>query len=205
MNTIKDDRGFTLVELLTTFVLLSIFMVAATQVISSTINVYFRTKSEAYGRQVSQIISEKVTSQIAGCEYAAEATPTIYDPTAAPGTSNSIDLYDRTGTKVNISRNGYNKLNIKYYAVTTGEEDNKFNETNWTFGDNAYMGFDITELRFSWANGATTETPPKDADAPSSSYGPNVIRIDMTIHSERYGDYSTVQYVEMYNYEKSVP
>ena len=198
-----NDKGFTLVELLVTFVLLSIFMVAAAQVVASATNIYFRVRNENYGQQVSGILMDKMRSLIAGCEYTAEITPEIDDPTLAVGTSNSITLYDRTGTKIRIYKEvPANRIAIKYFEVTSGE--NTFEETDWRFDEKTYMDFEVESLSFTWANGSNKETPLKDTD-PSPVYPPDVVKVELKLHSSNYGDYVTTEYMEMYNHEKTDP
>ncbi|MBR1816891.1 MAG: prepilin-type N-terminal cleavage/methylation domain-containing protein [Lachnospiraceae bacterium] len=67
-NTKKfnNNSGMTLIELIVTFALLGLFMVAAGKVIADTVNVYYQAKSIQTGMQVSSIISTKITGEIEG-------------------------------------------------------------------------------------------------------------------------------------------
>ena len=63
---ILNNDGLTLIELIVTFALLGLFMVAASKVISDTVNVYYSAKSIQTGMQVSSIISTKISGEIEG-------------------------------------------------------------------------------------------------------------------------------------------
>ena len=63
-NKVLDNRGFTLVEMITTFALLGIFLVAVTRMISYTVTLYHETQGAALGMQVSDMIATRLQGVI---------------------------------------------------------------------------------------------------------------------------------------------
>ena len=59
-----DNNGFTLLEMVICFALLGILLVAAAQVISSTTQVYYYSKSVTYGIQASQVVATEVRGDL---------------------------------------------------------------------------------------------------------------------------------------------
>lgn len=110
-NRIKN-RGTTLVEMITTFALISLFMVAATKVISNVVSVYYSAKSISTTLQVSDIIATKIKGEIEGAMTTnlirknAEGTETVLDyaiiigKDSAGNENGRIEFYNHTGTQV---------------------------------------------------------------------------------------------------------
>jgi hypothetical protein len=51
------------------------------------------------------------------------------------------------------------------------------------------MGYSVTDLKFS---------------RPGGDYDYNIIQIDLTITSPKYGDYTTTEYVQCYNFDNTI-
>ena len=56
----NKNQGLTLVEMIVTFMLIGLFMIAASKVIANTVSVYYTAKGTANGMQVSSIIASKI-------------------------------------------------------------------------------------------------------------------------------------------------
>ena len=56
----NKNQGLTLVEMIVTFMLIGLFMIAASKVIANTVSVYYEAKGTANGMQVSAIIASKM-------------------------------------------------------------------------------------------------------------------------------------------------
>lgn len=201
---IFNNDGLTLIELIVTFALLGLFMVAASKVISDTVNVYYNAKSIQTGMQVSSIINTKISGEIEGAlvggviEGDANASIRISDD------GSKIELNDNAGSHIYITTEKDSESNKSYmliYYYPIANEDEETGEvtvdkgSKWTFDKKSYMGYEIKDLKF--------EKLSKLDDTEDSDYGKyngNIIRMTLTIHSEKYGDYTTVTYIECYNF-----
>lgn len=183
-----NNAGFTLVEMVVAFALLAFFMVAVTRIISYTVSLYHTTQASANGLEVSGMISNKLIALI-------EDAKEIVEPAEA---GNSITIVDQTDTKVTISvEAGY--VNVHYHEVTTpsGNTLMKSDGTtaltpDWRFDDNAYMGFVVKDLSFQRGEFIA------DSNNQKGLYPENVIKMTLTVHSDKYGDndYTTTSYIK---------
>lgn len=203
-NIKANNSGMTLIELIVTFALLGLFMVAASKVISDTVNVYYQAKSIQTGMQVSSVINTKLAGEIEG----ALTNGSVHDDSNVSiyisDSGHRIELNDNAGSHIYITTqkaSGEDKgyMLIYYYPIASeDEETGKVTEdkgSNWTFDRKTYMGYQIKDLRFEkLADITDTE------DADYGKYPGNIIRMTLTINSEKYGDYTTVNYIECYNF-----
>jgi Tfp pilus assembly protein FimT len=185
----SNNKGFTLVELIVTFVLLSLFLVAATMVISSIVRLYYQARGITYARQVSGIVMNKIVGELEGARSSG-INQTSEAIVIAPDNS-AIEFIDRTGSHVNMktmTKDGADYFALHYYAVpsATGSGANQYEAVDWTFDSKAYMGYEVTSLTFSKAE---------------PQFQSNVIKVELTIASERYGSYDTTEYVQCYNFD----
>lgn len=189
-NNIKNkelnNAGFTLVEMVVAFALLALFMVAVTRIISYTVSLYHTTQASANGLEVSSMISNKIVAML---EDAKEVE--------LEDSGNSITIVDQTDTKVTISVES-DFVNIFYHPVTTPSGEILKNSggedvtPNWKFDDNAYMGFVVKELTFQRGDFIA------DSKNQKGVYPDNVIKMVLTVHSDKYGDndYTTTTYIK---------
>ena len=61
---LQNKKGFTLIELIVTFVLIGIFMVSATAVMSSFMHVFARVKSISSAQNVADVLLTKAAGVI---------------------------------------------------------------------------------------------------------------------------------------------
>lgn len=184
-----NNAGMTLTEMIVTFALIALFMVAATRIISYVIGIYYAAGGNAHGLQVSEMISNKIVGQIEGASSA--MTPAV---TSDGSGIDQLKFIDATGSNVTItaspqiladgSQDG-NYLTIHYDAVTEGSI--KYEAVDWRFDAKAYMGYVVKSLRF---------------ESPGSGYPDNVMKMVMVLHSERYGDYESTYYLKCINVDK---
>jgi prepilin-type N-terminal cleavage/methylation domain-containing protein len=195
----QNNRGVTLVELMVSFALISIFMVAATMLITSISNIYYQVKGVSYGLQVSNIIQGKIVGELEGAINGDITSQEFFDASgegvngAMLISSDCIEFTNAAGSHVNLglyNKDGSNYLALHYYAVPSGTDGgNLYEAVDWTFDKETYMGYSITKLKFS---------------RPLGDYDYNIIQVDMTISSPKYGDYSTTEYVQCYNFDDTV-
>lgn len=182
----SNNSGFTLIEMVVSFALLALFLVAATRVISYTIGIYYAARGNSDGMQVAGVIYNKVSGQIEGALHA--ANPSV---TGGDDGIDSISFIDATGSRVTISASPQktgedltegNYVNIHYDAVTEGSVH--YEDVDWRFDKDAYMGYTVKELRF---------------EDPGDDYPDNVLRMTLVLHNGRYGDYTTSYYIKCVN------
>ena len=192
-----NNRGMTLIEMVVSFVLIGLFMVAASKVISNTVIVYYEAKGITCGMQVSGILTAKIRGETEGAkqEY---LTHTSIDesgklventmPYMICVSSNKLEFVDKKGSQVSISVNAEQYLVVHYEALETEENGTLVTipETDWTFDKKAYMGYTVKELSFS---------------QPKGEYGNNIICMNLVLTSEKYGNYSVTEYFECYNFD----
>lgn len=202
-GTKNKDTGFTLVELIVCFALLGIFMVCAMLIISSVMGIYYHAKGVDTGRQVADMVTTKVVGEIEGAVTGADVNDTEVSgiesavDSRIAGTDNTgsfmeymaigddgsyIDFYDRTGSHVKISVvDDY--IDIYYYPVVIGDNSGTKpgRGVDWTFDPKTYQGYRVSNMIFTHVGG-------------------NIIKLELTVHSDKYGDYTSIQYIECYNF-----
>lgn len=198
-NRILNNKGMTLVEMLATFALLGLFMVAATRVIAYVMGIYYAAKGNTYGLEVTNMISNKIVGQLEGAstinsfERDLNGTKTPWKTPLITDSSDGLDVIkfvDSTGSVVTFSVPSTTQvLNINYaetqnYNAETGEG---YAETNWYFDPAAYMGYTIYKFDF---------TDPGDA------YPDNVIKLDLGVTSPKYGEFDTSYYIKCYGVDE---
>lgn len=198
-----NNKGFTLVELICTFAIIGLFMVAATNVILSAMNIHYEVKGTTNGMMVSSIITKKLSDTIEGAltgnnisTNEGENSYIIVRKNELDGEikADSVELTDNSGSHVKVSVNDEGYLDIYYYEVAYIDEtvqneapDVLYKAVHWTFDDAVYMGYKIKSFRI-----LKSDSNLKD----------NVFEIRFTLDHEKYGDYETTKYIECYNFSK---
>lgn len=207
-----NNRGTTLVELIVSFTLLSLFMVAATRVISYTVSVYYEAKSISNGLQITNLLSRKIVYELENSvsysnvtlnaqEWSDDEKITInkgsYDEDSNMLIANdgsSIVYFDAAGNQVyiGVDKDGY--LVFHYYPVIVGGDGSHDRASvDWKYDAKAYMGYTVKSIKFSQAMYNENGSLNKD-------YDKNILKLELTVYSGRYGEYSTTQYIKCYNF-----
>jgi len=173
----------TLVEMIVSFALLGLFMVAATTVISSVTNLYYQAKTISYGQEVSELVFKKLRSELE------EATGNVVISTDG----SSITFTNGNESKASFTlqtKDGSNYLVEKFEKVDSIYDkrgnvlEEGFEAVDWTMGEATYMGYTIDKLSFHKAD--------------SSIYPGNVIYAELEISNPRYGKYTNTEYIRLY-------
>lgn len=175
-----NSAGMTMVELTVTFAILGLFLVAATRIISYTINIYYAAKGASYGLEVSNMIANKIVGMTEG----AESMPQIKE------NGEAVSFTDTTGSQVTIGtaeQEGGTYLNIHYEP--SSYQNIEYEATDFKFDTKTYMGYEIESLVFSHPDGEGTGDGKK-------AYPDNVIRMELVLKSEKYGSYRTTRYMK---------
>jgi type II secretory pathway pseudopilin PulG len=175
-NTL-NERGTTLVELIVTFALISIFAVGMMMVLSNAITVY--TQMETYQRQIQ--VADTVLDKIEGeLERAQVMGTSEEDVSICILNSNQVIFFDPDQRKVSLDcENG--GLHILYE-----DKNQEGSSCVFAFEPEVYMGFEIKELSFSLND--------------TKEYEKNIICVKITLCHDVYGTFETVRYVKCYNF-----
>lgn len=207
-----NNKGMTMVELIVTFAILSIFMVATTMIMSSIVTLYFNEKEVTNSMEVVQFIQTKITGELENAD--ASATTSVNFLASAEGGeyrndgaiyigSNSIEFTNKQGSHVTIST-VENSSNGKYYfnehfegvsgGTTINPETNEeepimaVDAVDWQFDMKSYLGYSIESLTF------------KKAELVDSAFGSNIIQVNLTIVSKNGKSFDSVFYVDCYKF-----
>lgn len=206
LKAVKENKkGVTLIELIVSFALISLFVVLSCQVISSALDVYHKIQSINYGRQVSDTLMDKIAGTISSAQVSNsrvnienEDLNTKYTLQITDDMS-KIDLYNGSGSHIYITKavpdtGGDEQLVIHYYRVESVQQNSSkklvFEPVDWTFDKKMYVDYHINELKFSLA------------DPTGNVYPKNVIKVELEIENSRLGKYSATRYVECYNFQE---
>lgn len=174
----NDCSGVTLTELIITFALMGIFMTAASFMITSSLQMFTRTRNTANAVMVSNLLLDKITGEISAAILPADGKSGYYFWLEDSTESEWVVFESRSGSPVAMYVS-HGRLFVKDY--------DDLSETDWHFDDMVYMGYQITRLTFS---------QPEPADHA------NVIQIDLELSHERTGFvYRTRQYAKNYNFD----
>ena len=211
-----NNKGFTLLETMICFVLLGIIVVAASQIIQSNTKVYYETKSLSYGLQISQTTLTELRGEIESAVTYALLTPNDANGDSAyiekyggkylaltdgDGSSYStIEFIGTDGKQRKLSLNTTNDVLIEditpVYTRLFSKQTTKQATTQKKY-DSAYigMGYVIKDIKFSIVEKKTGEALPV-SNCP-------VVKIELTIYSEKWGEYSSTDYAPLYNFAES--
>lgn len=193
-NLQLNNAGMTLTELVVSFALLALFLVAATRLISYSINLYYVNRGETYGLEVSDMISEKVIGMLEG----ARSTDYPEIVAVAGGNGSTIAFRDQSHSMVTIGVDGATGVPgegyvvIHYDELIDDNEDIAHEAVDWKFDPNAYMGYTVKTLTFTDVS-----------EGSGSNFEGTVFRMDITLHSERYGDYESQYLIKCNNVDPS--
>ncbi len=199
-----NNDGLTLIELIVTFALLGLFMVAASKVISDTVSIYYKAKGVSSGMNVSSIINTKISGEIESALKEGSVADDSNISICISEDGHKIELNDNSGGHIYITNNvseGESEGYMLIYYYPTVEIDEETGEeipgegSNWTFDKKSYMGYKIKELKFEKLSEITDTS-----DSDYNKYPGNIIRMTLTINSPKYGDYTTTTYIECYNF-----
>lgn len=213
---LKNRQGVTLVELIVTFALLSMFATSTCLMAASAIKVYHQIRGLNNALQVSDTLMDKITGVFEGAQVGSAKGHLVKDSRTLKVASDGsfVDLYDRTGSHIVITTTDSggvipgrdmpsevlkNQLLIYYYPVITSRTDptgteikeSVYDGVDWRYDTSAYMGFSIKSLDFSWVG--------KDGGA----YPENVFKVELVLTSDRYGEFKSTRFVECYNFSSA--
>ena len=207
-----SNKGMTLIEMIVSFALLAIFLASAAAIIGTITSMYFEIKGENYSRQVSDIVMEKVESEIDGSKYKVGndkenlriLSTATSDSNDSEEKGRALILTDKTNTKIKLYSDPDSKeLIIHYYPI-----GDSYEATDWKFDKSVYNHFSIEELYFIRGDKIGDDSVGIDISEyglegiSAGTYGKEIVGVFLKIHSSRYGDYYSYRLVKMYNYSE---
>ena len=156
MKKIKDNRrGSTLVEVIVTFALIGMFLLAATTAVSAAMNAFYRMESLSRAIVVSDTILDKAQGELS-LASADGALLCLGGESGGDDWWKTICFYSANGNPVRMeseaSVDGKGRFSLYYYPVA----DSSSQGIDWTFDEKFYQGFWIEDLSFRW-NGTKEE------------------------------------------------
>ena len=208
-----DNRGFTLVEMTTTFVLLGIFLVAVTRLVSYTVTLYHETQGAALGMQVADTVAARIqgliedsTALVTTDYYNNDENISDYERNALtangfvyagfnPEGDDHIMIKDGNDVIVEIRKDPAGDepgcLVIRYDEIPSSDPehdpDGGYDAHDWKFDDKAYMGYEVKSVKLAIAS----KDPERKAEYPD-----NVVHMTLTLTSPKYGEYTSDYYIK---------
>lgn len=190
----NDKKGYTLIEIIVTFMLISMFLLAATVVTTSCMKIYIKVKSISTGQTVADSLTEKINGELSAAQKNTidqEKSACLIIDSAYESGSNSVTFINQKGIKVTTglledvageetkaTENG-KMLVFHYYS------DKK--DTDWYYGRPTYHGFDLESVMFSRLSDTS-----------------NVIRVDIVLKNPKTGyEFTTYKLIECFNLDES--
>lgn len=222
-----NNRGFTLVETALCFVILSVILVIASQIIHSSTEIYYLNRSTSYGMQAAQIVSTELRGEIE------DALPlVIYDVENKNYSSEnlymnirnddkSIEFISSDGNQIMYKLeedNGVFKLNrYSFNAYDSNNMNKTLSGKNQTYGsavkvfDSKYigMGYEVHDISFQSFVVKAIDRPINDSDKPkeleigaypAKPSGYPILVMKITVGNNQYDEYECEEYVALYNY-----
>lgn len=205
-HKLNRQSGMTLIEMVISFALLSLFVSAAAVIIFNITNLYYHVRGENYARQVADIMVNKVSSEITGAVYVDgfdANNPKFYTTDVSGNTisGNALELCDRTNTKVRMyAQDGI--LKVYYYPIVDELDHTKDrNAVFWNYDKTVYNGYRIEEMEFAQASKLTNSQKETFgiSDIDPSDYDDNVIVVYIRMVSGKYGPFTICRFIRMYN------
>lgn len=126
----RNNKGTTLAEMIVTFALVGIFLVAASGILVSAVLVHSQLTATMYAQSAGETILDKIAGELGAAKNRGETGVVIKD-------GQQVSYLDRDGNPADILvKDGV--LVIHYQELSK----------EWKLEDRAYMGYRISELKF---------------------------------------------------------
>lgn len=204
-KTKMNDQGMTLIETIVCFVILGILMVVAAQIIHSSTEVYYNTKTVSNGVQAAQMVATEIRGEIEDALPLFVKNNDTYYMIIGPQ-KNSIEFIDANGNDVKyslaLSADGY----VLRKETTPIYETQRLTLLSGTFGSQAVdfdseyigLGYTVKDIEFSIHRQSTYNVPAASNALPISDCP--VLEVKITVGNKKYDDFTSNEYIALYNY-----
>jgi len=200
----NNKSGTTMTEVIAAFALSGIFLISASFVLTRGMKLYFHMQSAVRAVSISDLILDKITSEISAADIPAKGEMSGYYFLLDPE-GRWIAFRSRNGSPAAIfadygteGKEGGGQLIVRFYgtedsgAGNAGAGNARAGNTgraqagiDWKYDSSVYMGYQITELLFT---------------RPDPEGHPDVLRIDLTMQNSGTGHtYHTFCFAENYD------
>lgn len=225
-----NNSGFTLLETLLCFVILSIILIVASQIIHSSTETYYFNRSLSYGMQAAQIVSTEIRGELEDalpmCLYDINNSnySSYYIKICNDEKNKCIEFIDSEGKQTKFSLdNSYsyhlkkNILNKDIYNSDTMNRNLSTSNENIDFGDIQYksipekifdskyigMGYeviDISIIKFQASNQIETNWNNNDGNKNLDIGNYPVLELKIKVGNHQYDEYECKEYIPLYNF-----
>lgn len=205
MKRKQDNRGMSLVELIAAFALLGMLLAAAAVMIEAATEVYYQSKSESVGLEISETLLAKIRGELAEAGGSRSGQARSEQGRSEQGKSGQAKSGqdESVSEQVIISGDGrlleftdaegrHSALGLiggELYKYYYGDEPEA---VNLGLCEGADMGYSVSDLAFTLQDAA-------------SQNGCPVIKVELVLSSPKYGSYSASEYVQLYKYYGEKP
>ena len=213
-NKKMDNQGMSLIELTVCFVILSALLVVATQIIHSTAEVYYYTKTNSFGVQASQIVATELRGDIEDSlpKYLIGSSTEYI---RIDNSSHSIEFIDNKGSQVKyqfvpdpsdndgdilkrVESAAYDSERFESISSIENGGSPQYDESNAKLFNSKYigMGYVVKDISFTLVP-KTDRTDPNGTYLLTSEYP--VLKMTITVGNNQFGEYVCDEYVPLYN------
>lgn len=197
MKKSLNNKGMTLVELLLSFTILGILLVVAAEIIHSSTEVYYYTKTTSQGIQAAQIVATEIRGDLEDAIplYTSDAAHYIVINGDNKKTQ-SIEFVGMNENRVIYDFSGVSLGNSSESILKRIEKDSSGNEISQTIYDSKYigMGYEVKNICFVKPKSGVTGTEKLPiSDCP-------VIKVIITVCNNQYGEFETEDYISIYGF-----
>ena len=214
-----DNNGFTLIETTVCFVLLGILLVAAAQVIASSSEVNYYSKSVNYGAQAAQAISTEIRGDIENAVIKkCNRTLDSSIPVEADGKcvyisadKKSISFINNYGEQISYSLKpdsvgGTGDMLVRtailiydeYFDLLSNDKKGKL-DSKYYSPQYVGMNYSVKNIKFTVFD-KTSHIPSNLSGMFQGAGNYPVIVMELTVSNPQYGDYTCTEYIPLYNY-----
>ena len=161
----NNQKGYTLIELIVTFVLLGLLVAAAASVLSPFMRLHLNQTNIAHAQTLSDILLSKISGQLIDAEKILDSSSEDYIQfinednelvtiaTLQTFMNSSLDIDSETQKLLEDGTLKKTILNIDYASVEIGPDGElltKTNNSDWYYGVSTYQSNEISNLTFNY-------------------------------------------------------
>lgn len=174
-----NSRGETLVEAIVTFALTAILLLMAVTAASAALKAFYRMQSVAHAAVVSDTLLNKIEGELSRAR--ADGETIVLGQVDG---NSAVDFTAKDGSRICITRqNGYLRILQHQWDGSTASL-----EPVWSFGENMYQGFLISDLQFMMD--------------PQENTPGNLILVRLTLQKGENNSHTALRYVQCEQFDQ---
>ena len=174
-----NSRGETLVEAIVTFALTAILLLMAVTAASAALKAFYRMQSVAHAAVVSDTLLNKIEGELSRAR--ADGETIVLGQVDG---NSAVDFTAKDGSRICITQqNGYLRILQHQWDGSTASL-----ELVWSFGENMYQGFLISDLQFMMD--------------PQENTPGNLILVRLTLQKGENNSHTALRYVQCEQFDQ---